>query len=175
MLNSTLLTSSVLGLVGLMAVLDRPAAEPTGPIGTVSNALEQTGSRAYLHSFNLPGHGVALEGFSPVSYFEGTAERGSALFAVEHAGVTYHLTSARQVATFQANPERFVPAFGGWCAFGMAVSDKFPVDPTNFEIVDERLFLFLRNPAVDALELWNQGDEQELLQKAEAHWTKVQG
>lgn len=149
-------------------------ADPTGPpVATV--AAVESASRAYLHSYNLPGHGVAIEGFSPVSYFAGRAERGSALFAVEHDDVTYHLTDAEQVAAFRSDPSKYVPAFGGWCAFGMAVSDKFPVDPANFQIVGGRLFLFLRNSGVDARELWNDGNEAELLEKARRHWKKVQG
>lgn len=130
-------------------------------------------SRAYLGARNLPAHGVALEGYSPVSYFEGRAERGSALFAVEHEGVTYHLTDARQVAAFRQSPGRYAPAFGGWCAFGMSIEDKFPVDPTNFAIVDGQLMLFLRNDQIDALALWRQGDEKDLTRKARAHWRKV--
>ena len=118
---------------------------------------------------------MAIDGYSPVSYFEGRAEKGDALFAVEHGGVTYHLASAAQVQAFRADPERFLPAFGGWCAFGMAVEDKFPVDPRTFAIVDGELLLFLRNPGVDALELWRAGDEAQLLTKARAHWKKVQG
>ena len=132
-------------------------------------------SRAYLHSHNIPGHGVAIEGYSPVSYFDGKAEQGSAMFAVEHDGITYHLTNSNQVATFTKNPTKFVPAFGGWCAFGMAVQDKFPVDPTNFKIVDGQILLFLKNTGVDALEIWNGKSEQAVLKDARAHWKKVQG
>lgn len=162
MLTKILAGSAVLGLA--LVVAAAPATRP-----------DSHGSRAYLNSFNLPGHGVAIEGYSPVSYFSGRAERGDPLFAAVHDGVTYHLTSAEQVETFRKAPERFVPAFGGWCAFGMAVSDKFPVDPTCFLIVDGQLFLFLRNAGIDARELWNKGDEKELLKKSRAHWKKVQG
>lgn len=150
------------------------AALPTS-LSAPSTVSEPPASRAYLHSFNLPGHGVAIEGYSPVSYFAGRAERGSALFAVEHNGVTYHLTGEDQVAAFRKEPAKYEPAFGGWCAFGMSVNDKFPVDPTCFQIVDGRLFLFLRNAGIDARELWNGGVEKELLAKARAHWKKVSG
>ncbi len=133
-------------------------------------------SRAYLHSYNLPSSGVALEGYCPVAYFAVNKPiLGSAEFAATHNGVTYHMVSAEAKATFDANPEKYLPAYGGWCAFGMAVEDKFPVDPKLFKIVDGRLLVFLRNPGVDALELWNDGDEKELLAKADAHWAKVQG
>ena len=52
------------------------------------------------------------------------------------------MVSADAKKAFDRNPEKYIPAYGGWCAFGMSVSDKFPVDPTNFKIVDGRLMLF---------------------------------
>ena len=137
---------------------------------------EDTTSRAYLNSTNVPSSGVALEGYCPVAYFAvGKPVRGSAEFAADHDGITYHFVSEDAKRMFEAEPEAYVPAFGGWCAFGMAVSDKFPVDPTRFKIVDGRLLVFLRNPGIDALALWNDGDEAQLLAKAAAHWKKVQG
>ena len=140
--------------------------------GTLNN---QT-SRAYLHSNNIDADGIALSGFSPVSYFtKGYAEKGSADFAVEHNGVTYLLTDAEQAEQFKADPDKYAPAFGGWCAFGMSIQDKFPVDPTAFKIVDGKLMLFLRNENIDARELWNKGDAKELTAKAAAHWKKVAG
>ncbi|MEZ6036582.1 MAG: YHS domain-containing (seleno)protein [Planctomycetota bacterium] len=142
---------------------------------TVQAMQAPTPSRAYLHSHNLGADGVAIDGHSPVSYFDGKVERGAPGFAVEHDGVTYWLTGADQVARFRREPGRYVPAFGGWCAFGMSVEDKFPIDPHNYRIVRGRLLLFLRNPGIDASELWGQGDEQQLLDRAEAHWQKVHG
>ena len=55
----------------------------------------------------------------------------------------------------------------------MSIQDKFPVDPTNFKIVDGRLMVFLRNKGIDALDLWNKGNESQLRAKADAHWQKV--
>lgn len=131
-------------------------------------------SRAYLHGYNLPSSGLALEGYCPVAYFAvNKPVKGKPQHASTHNGVTYHFVSADAKRAFDAEPEKYIPAFGGWCAFGMAVQDKFPVDPRNFKIVDGRLLLFLKNPDVDAVELWNQGDEQELLRQARAHWETV--
>ncbi len=133
-------------------------------------------SRAYLHSHNLPSHGVALEGYCPVAYFAvNKPVRGVPEHASNHNGVTYYFVSADAKKAFDAEPEKYLPAYGGWCAFGMAIGDKFPVDPRNFKIVDGRLFVFLKNANVDALELWNDGDEGDFTRKADAHWTKVQG
>ncbi|MGE3166558.1 MAG: YHS domain-containing (seleno)protein [Planctomycetota bacterium] len=139
--------------------------------------LEATGfSRAYHHASNVPSHGVALEGYCPVAYFAvGKPVRGKSEHAATHEGITYHFVSAEAKTEFMKQPTKYAPAYGGWCAFGMAVEDKFPVDPTQFKIVNGRLMLFLRNDGVDALDLWNAGDEQELLRKADAHWRRVRG
>ena len=131
-------------------------------------------SRAYLNYNNLPSSGVALEGYCPVAYFKADKPLlGSEAHASTHKGVTYHFVSADAKALFDADPDVYVPAYGGWCATGMAMGDKFPVDPTNFKIVDGQLLLFLRNPNVDALELWDKGDEEKQLKKASQHWDKV--
>ncbi len=133
-------------------------------------------SRAYHGARNLGASGIAIQGYSPVSYVTvGRAEPGDPRYRVEHDGVTYFLTSADQVILFEREPERYVPAYGGWCAYGMAVQDKFPIDPTNFKVVDGKLLLFLRNDRVDALELWERGNEPDYLRKAAAHWQKVSG
>ena len=133
-------------------------------------------SRAYLHSHNVPANGVALEGYCPVAYFAVNKPiLGKKEFAADHRGITYYFVSADARDAFNENPSKYVPAYGGWCAFGMAVKDKFPVDPTNFKIVDGKLLLFLRNEGVDALKIWNGKKEKKLLKDAESHWRKVQG
>ncbi len=133
-------------------------------------------SRAYHGARNLSASGVAMQGFSPVSYLtKGRAERGHPRFQAEYDGVTYFLTSAEQVEQFERDPKRYAPAYGGWCAYGMAVQDKFPIDPTNFKVVEGKLLLFLRNDKVDALKLWNVGDEADNLRKAAGHWKEVSG
>ena len=133
-------------------------------------------SRAYLHSYNLPSSGLALEGYCPVAYFAvNKPVKGKPEHASTYNEVTYYLVSAEAKKAFDANPEKYIPAYGGWCAFGMTVEDKFPVDPRNFKIVDGKLLLFLNNKNVDARQLWNQGDEQNNLKKAAGHWQKVSG
>ena len=74
---------------------------------TVNAGVSAQESRAYLHSYNLPGHGVAIEGYSPVSYFTaGKAVQGSKNIAVDHDGVTYYLSSTTERQQFAADPDR---------------------------------------------------------------------
>lgn len=133
-----------------------------------------TPSRAYLHGYNLPSSGIALEGYCPVAYFAvGKPVRGSAAYAVTYNDVTYHFVNADAKRLFEQSPDKYLPAYGGWCALGIALGDKFPVDPTRFKIVDGRLMLFLRNRNIDTLTKWNEGDESELIAKADAYWKKI--
>lgn len=131
-------------------------------------------SRAYLHSYNLPSSGIALEGYCPVAYFAvNKPVRGKPEYPSTYNDVTYHFVSADAKDAFDRDPEKYIPAFGGWCAFGMSVEDKFPVDPRNFKIVDGRLLVFLKNRNIDARDLWSKGEGAELMAKASAHWKKV--
>jgi len=163
---------SIALLLGLGAI---GAVNAAGNSGSAPGPVPRA-SRAYLHSFNLDSRGLALEGYCPVSYFtEGLARPGSPAHTSTFNGVDYRFATLEAKRAFDEDPERYVPAYGGWCAYGMAVEDKFPIDPTNFKIVDGRLMVFLRNVNVDALAKWNQGDERAQVRTAEAHWKKVSG
>ena len=167
MKRSLIVAGMLIGSFGMVGVV----ALAAGPSKSSIND-----SRAYLHSYNLPSTGVALEGYCPVAYFAvNKPVKGRPEYASTHNGVTYYLVSSDAKKEFDASPEKYIPAFGDWCAFGMAVQDKFPVDPRNFKIVDGSLMLFLKNRNVDALELWSNGDETSSVAKARAHWAKVSG
>lgn len=71
---------------------------------------------------------VGLNGYSPVSYFEKGPELGMPEFSTVHRGTTYHFTSAGQRAKFNASPEKYLPAFDGFCAFGQSIEKEFTVD-----------------------------------------------
>lgn len=173
LLSAALLVTISLSSVGCFSEAQSAADSNNSSSAVIKRTQE---SRAYLHSFNLPSHGVAIEGYCPVAYHAvNKPVRGKPEHASIHKGVTYYFVSADAKNAFDADPERYLPAFGGWCAFGMAVQDKFPIDPEKFKIVDGRLLLFLNNRNLDARKLWNDGKEKELLRKAEAHWKKVQG
>ncbi len=114
---------------------------------------------------------VAIEGYCPVAYFLADKPlKGSAEFASSYHNTTYYFVSDEAKDVFDANPAKFVPAFAGACAFGKSIKEDFTVDPTSFKIVDGRLFLFLKNDETDALALWNDGNEKELIAKADANF-----
>jgi len=130
-------------------------------------------SRAFTNGYNVPSNGVAIEGYCPVCYLSANkAAKGTPEFAHDHNGVTYWFVHDAARQAFIQNPDKFLPAYGGWCAVGVATGQRFPVDPTNFKIVDGRIMLFLKNAKVDAVTIWDK-DAANMLQKADENWKKL--
>lgn len=113
---------------------------------------------------------VGAGGYDLVSYHEGEKPvRGNGNHIVEHDGVTYLFQSEDTKRKFAKRPERYVPAYGGFCAYGVAVGKKFVGDPDVYEIVDDRLYLNLDNKIKG---LWTK-DVPGHIQKAEANWSRI--
>jgi YHS domain-containing protein len=88
-----------------------------------------------------PG-GLAISGYDPVAYFrQDAAVEGSAEFQAVHDGATYRFASAANRDDFAADPERYLPQYGGFCAYAVANGYTAKVDPEAFSVVDGRLFL----------------------------------
>lgn len=114
---------------------------------------------------------VGLQGYCPVAYFVlSEPTRGSAAFSLAYEGKLYYFTSEEAKQVFNKNPEKFLPAYGGLCAFGMSIEKEFEPDPTNFKIINGKVHLFLKNDDQDALRLWNKEDEAKCLLNANRHW-----
>lgn len=114
---------------------------------------------------------VAVGGYDAVAYqTEGKAVRGSGDHLAVYNGETYLFSSEANKKKFEADPARFAPAFGGYCAYGVAVGKKFYGDPEVWKVVDGTLYLNL-NP--DVQKLWNK-DIPGHIRKAEGNWPKIQ-
>ncbi len=88
-------------------------------------------------------NGLAIEGYDPVSYFSGKATEGSKSFSYTYMGVAYRFESAKNMEAFKANPAKYEPQYGGWCAYAMgAKGEKVEVDPQTFKIINGKLYLF---------------------------------
>lgn len=114
---------------------------------------------------------IAMQGNCPVAYFAlSKPTPGNSEYASSYEGKTYYFVNEEAKQEFDKDPEKYIPAFGGLCAFGMSIEKEFESDPTNFKIIDGRLYLFLKNDDTDALELWNKEDESKCLANAKKHW-----
>ena len=116
--------------------------------GITAVALATSVAAAGAADQNLGADGLALEGYDPVAYFtEGEPIRGSTDHTATHDGASYRFANAAHRAAFVAEPAKYLPAYGGFCAYGLAMGQKVDVDPEVFEIVDGQLYLNV-NPRV---------------------------
>ena len=118
----------------------------------------------------LAGPGLAAHGYDVVAFFtDGKAEIGSDKYAVAHAGGTYRFVSQAHLDAFKADPGEYVPAYGGFCAYGVALGKKFDGDPRYWKIVDGKLYLNLNG---DIQAEWSK-DIPGNLAKAETNWRRI--
>ena len=91
-----------------------------------------------------PAPGIALHGYDPVAYFKGGQPViGQAQFAVTQGDATYRFVSDANLDAFASDPQRYLPQFGGFCAFGVSVGLKLDGDPRVWRIVDDKLYVLL--------------------------------
>ena len=126
-------------------------------------------------SNNIDNSNIALSGYSPVSYLDlGLAQKGDKDFKSEHEKVVYYFTSEEQKQMFDKSPKKYLPKYGGFCAFGIYAGAKFRVDPTKFITKNGEYYLFLSDVELDAKQLWLAEKNHDKLEKtADQNWTKL--
>jgi YHS domain-containing protein len=97
----------------------------------------------FATALNRTGEPVMLLGYDPVAYFtKGEPTRGKAQFKTNLPDRTYYFASSENQALFAANPAKYEPQYGGFCASGAAFAIKLGSDPTAWQIYNGRLFIF---------------------------------
>jgi YHS domain-containing protein len=123
--------------------------------------------------YNLSGESIGISGYDPVAYFPeggGKPIKGSIKISSQYEGVTYRFVSQQHKDIFDASPQKYVPLFGGWCAWAVgALAKRVDVDPLSFELRDGKLYLFYRDTDLDTRALWLK-DSSNLIAKANANW-----
>jgi YHS domain-containing protein len=119
---------------------------------------------------NVDDDGTALLGFDSVAYHaDQKASPGSGDNAVAHGGANYWFASADSKAKFAAEPAKFAPQYGGYCAYAMAQGRLSPVQPEVFEIYEGQLLLFT-NPEFKKL---FDADPAKHKAAADQNWPKL--
>ncbi len=123
--------------------------------------------------FNIDKTALAIEGYDPVAYFNSKkAIEGKKEISYTTEGIIYNFSSTQNRDLFKANPSRYEPQFGGWCAYAMGENgEKVAVDPETFKILNGKLYLFYNKYFNNTLKDWNK-NEATLKQKADQNWTK---
>lgn len=86
--------------------------------------------------------GIAIKGYDPVAYFTvGKPTKGKAAFETSYKGVKWRFASEENKKLFEANPAKYEPAYGGFCAYGVSKGYKVKIEGNAWAIRDGKLYL----------------------------------
>jgi YHS domain-containing protein len=126
---------------------------------------------------NLDKDGLALKGYDAVSYHSGNPEVGKKEYSFMLDGATYLFASEEHLETFRANPEVYLPAYGGWCAWAMLDGEKVEIDPKTYKLINGRTNLFYNSFFVNTKSKWDDRAEAEsedaLVKQADLQWDEL--
>jgi YHS domain-containing protein len=132
----------------------------------IANAQEK-GVRPFV---NVNEQGAILDGYDAVAFFtDNKPIKGDPRFHFTYEGAIYQFASKEHLDLFAANPDKYKPQFGGYCAYAVSLGRIAPIDVNTFSIVDGRLVVQHNARAVAG---WNK-DVTGNLQLADRYWPAV--
>ncbi len=126
-----------------------------------------------VSKYNL-SNGVGLKGYDPVAVFpEGgsAAKKGQTSISLIHEGVIYNFATEGNRTLFLADPAKFEPTYGGWCAFAMASGSQVDIQPQIFTVNGRRAHYFVSTRAKNNFDR----DLKSYEAKADSFWLKISG
>ena len=113
---------------------------------------------------------IAIQGYDPVAFHTvGKAQKGDPAIMAKYGDFNYLFSSQENKKIFELAPEKYLPAYGGYCAFGLTLGGFFPVEIDTWEIIDGRLVLQFNQ---EIKQNFN-SDKAENIQKANENWAKI--
>lgn len=114
--------------------------------------------------------GVAIRGFDTVAYFtQGKPVKGKPSLKTTWNGSTWHFSSQSNLDAFKANPAKYAPAYGGYCAWAMARGEVATTIPQAWDIKNGKLYL---NYDLNIRDKWR-ADIPGFIAKGDRHWPRV--
>jgi YHS domain-containing protein len=121
---------------------------------------------------NTTTEGVAIKGYDPVAYFpQNKPAQGSAEFEYSWNGAKWRFANAEHRDLFRADPERYAPRYGGYCAYAVNQGKTADIDPEPWTVFERRLYLNLNK---EVRGLWEK-DIREYIRKADENWPRMLG
>ncbi len=129
-------------------------------------ALQATPNQPY-RTLNVTEEDVAIHGYDTVAYFtDNKATKGTSEFTHSWRDASWQFASATNRELFAANPDRYSPQFGGYCALGISAGEVSDVDPEAFTIRDGKLYL---NKGMEFRKIWREAPDAQIA-NAEYNW-----
>ena len=116
----------------------------------------------------------AVQGYDVVSYFNGKPLEGKKEFSTTYDGAKFRFYNQENLERFMRNPSNYLPKYGGYCAYAVAVNGKkVNVDPETYEIREGILYLFYNKGKNNTLRFWLNDSPNELVSEADKNWEKI--
>jgi len=124
------------------------------------------------HLINADPHSrIALQAYDPVAFHTtGKAVKANPAISAEHRDYKYLFSSEANKATFEEQPEKYIPAYGGYCAFGVANGVCVPVEIDTWEIIDGHLVF---QYSQEFKQKFGE-NKDENIRKANDNWLKIE-
>ena len=114
--------------------------------------------------------GFALKGYDPVAYFaDGGPAAGNAAIRYRWRGATWLFSTEEHRKAFMADPARYAPQFGGYCAFAVSRGTTADGDPLQWAVVDDKLYV---NTNAFAMQLWDK-DRPGNIRAGNSNWPLI--
>lgn len=118
--------------------------------------------------------GYVAQGYDVVAYFDQEVKKGNDDITAVHDGAKFKFSSTSNLEKFKANPDKYVPQYGGWCAYAIGKSGKkVKINPKTYEIRDGKLYLFYNSGSTNTLEIWLKEGAEGLKANADKNWQKI--
>lgn len=118
--------------------------------------------------------GFIAKGYDVVAYFNDEAKEGLDTFTTTYKGIKFKFSSKINQDAFIKNPEKYIPQYGGYCAYAIAENaKKVDINPKTFEVRDGKLYLFYNSWGNNTLKKWLKKDVKGLQTKADSNWEVV--
>jgi hypothetical protein len=111
--------------------------------------------------YSVTDGNVGVGSYDLVNYFSNnTAELGLLEFSAPFNGISYYFKNELNKNLFIQNPEKYLPAFGGWCSMTLAMGRATAPTYTNFLIINDKLYLFEKTLSVNGRTLWQTSPDE---------------
>lgn len=118
--------------------------------------------------------GYIAEGYDVVSYFDNKVEEGKKEFTTTYDSVKFKFASKQHLETFKKNPKKYIPQYGGWCAYAIGANNtKYDINPKTYEIRDGKLYLFYNSWGTNTFDKWKKGNPEKLRKQADKNWAAL--
>ena len=140
----------------------------TGGRSVISGLIGSGDAKAEIFTGN--SEGIAIRGFDPVGYFtQSKPVKGKPEFSTRWKGVEWHFASTENLEKFTANPEKYAPKYGGYCAYAVANGSTAKTEPEAWTIHEGKLYL---NYSTGIKARFDK-DKPGYIEKADSNWPKV--